>query len=49
MKRRPVSVALTFYTEVNELGMAGYKAGNNSKVIQGPYSSVKKNQSYIPF
>lgn len=42
VKRTPVSAALTFYTEANELGMAGYKARNSSKVIQSPYSSVKK-------
>lgn len=32
VKRAPVSVALTFYTEANELEMAGYKAENSSKV-----------------
>lgn len=46
MKRTPVSAALTFYTEANELGMAGYKARNSSKVIQSPYSSVKKSELY---
>lgn len=46
VKRTPVSAALTFYTEADELGMAGYKAGNSSKVIQSPYSSVKKSELY---
>lgn len=46
MKRTPVSAALTFYTEANELGIAGYKARNSSKVIQSPYSSVKKSELY---
>lgn len=46
VKRAPISRTLTFYTDANKLGLAGYKAGNIRKAIQSPYDSLKKSKLY---
>ena len=42
----PISGALTFYTDANNLGKAGYKSDNFTKVTQSPYNSVQKAELY---
>ena len=44
--RIPISGVLTFYTDDNKLGKAGYKAGEVSKVVQSPYTSLQKAELY---
>ncbi|MGE9714896.1 DDE-type integrase/transposase/recombinase [Escherichia coli] len=41
-----ISGVLTFYTDANKSGKAGYKAGEVSKVVQSPYTSVQKAELY---
>ncbi|MGE9574186.1 reverse transcriptase domain-containing protein [Escherichia coli] len=42
VRQTPISGVLTFYTDANKSGKAGYKAGEVSKVVQSPYTSVQK-------
>ena len=42
----PITEALTFYTQANKLGKAGYKSENLSKVEQSPYNSVQRSELF---
>ncbi|KAL6061183.1 hypothetical protein STEG23_011259, partial [Scotinomys teguina] len=46
VQQKPISGVLTFYTDANKLGKAGYKSGDLSKVVQSPYNSVQKAELY---
>ncbi|MBV2133725.1 DDE-type integrase/transposase/recombinase [Pseudomonas sp. MAP12] len=46
VRQTPISGVLTFYTDANKSGKAGYKAGEVSKVVQSPYTSVQKAELY---
>ncbi|KAL6070467.1 hypothetical protein STEG23_006054, partial [Scotinomys teguina] len=46
VRQKPISGVLTFYTDANKLGKAGYKSGDLSKVVQSPYNSVQKAELY---
>ncbi|KAL6091210.1 hypothetical protein STEG23_017687 [Scotinomys teguina] len=47
VRQKPISGVLTFYTDANKLGKAGYKSGDLSKVVQSPYNSVQKAELYV--
>jgi hypothetical protein len=42
----PITVAPTFYTDANKLGMDGYESGKKrkSKVTQTPYTPVQRSR-----
>ncbi|KAL6033485.1 hypothetical protein STEG23_016302 [Scotinomys teguina] len=46
VQQKPVSGVLTFYTDANKLGKAGYKSRDLSKVVQSPYNSIQKAELY---
>ncbi|KAL6081333.1 hypothetical protein STEG23_037614 [Scotinomys teguina] len=46
VRQKPISGVLTFYTDANKLGKAGYKSGDLSKVVESPYNSVQKAELY---
>ncbi|ERE69715.1 sorting nexin-6-like protein [Cricetulus griseus] len=46
VRQTPIYRVLTFYTDANKSGKAGYKAGEVSKVVQNPYTSEQKAELY---
>ncbi|KAL6089067.1 hypothetical protein STEG23_027555, partial [Scotinomys teguina] len=46
VRETPISGVLTFYTDANKQGKAGYKSEDLSKVVQSPYNSVQKSELY---
>lgn len=47
VKGTPISKASMFYISANKSRMAGYRSRNINKVIQSPYTLVKKSELYV--